>query len=242
MPSRKRAWMRDELILALALYDREGPNPSGVGKEELSAILRSIPVEPELADDPRFRNRPGVSLKVSNFASIDPDCPIKGMPHVGRGDIEVWEEFGSDRERLRRTAAAIRTNIAALTPEQASAEEEGIHDAEEGRVLTRVHRMRERNSMLRAARCGKAIEQTGALACEACGFDFEDAYGERGKAFIECHHVTPVSELRPGTKTSIDDLALLCSNCHRMVHVRRPWLTVEQLKELVASRVRYVGS
>lgn len=226
--------MRDELILALELYDREGPNPSAAAKEKLSAVLRSIPIEPELADDPRFRNRPGVSLKVSNFAAIDPECPIEGMPHVGRGDIQVWEEFGTDRDRLRRTAAAIQANIGALTPEQASAEEEHVHEAEEGRVLTRVHRMRERDGKLRAARCRKAIEEEGTLKCEACGFDFEATYGDRGKSFIECHHVKPVSELKPGTKTSVDDLVLLCSNCHRMVHVRRPWLTIAQLKELIA--------
>jgi hypothetical protein len=25
------------------------------------------------------------------------------------------------------------------------------------------------------------------LACEACGFDFRERYGERGEGFIECH-------------------------------------------------------
>jgi 5-methylcytosine-specific restriction enzyme A len=228
--------MRDELILALELYDREGPNPSGTAKEELSTVLRSIPVEPELADNPRFRNRPGVSLKVSNFAAIDPSSPIEGMPHVGRGDIRVWEEFGGDREKLRRAAAAIRANIVTLTPEQAAVEEDGVYEAEEGRILTRAHRVRERDGKLRAARCERAMKEADALACEVCDFDFEATYGERGKDFIECHHVKPLSELRPGTKTSLDDLALLCSNCHRMVHVRRPWLTVGQLKDLIASR------
>ncbi|MEX2447811.1 MAG: hypothetical protein WD404_03595 [Solirubrobacterales bacterium] len=27
-----------------------------------------------------------------------------------------------------------------------------------------------------------------------------------------------------------EDLALLCANCHRMVHAKRPWLSVEQLR------------
>jgi 5-methylcytosine-specific restriction protein A len=234
MPSRKHAWMRDELILALELYDREGPNPSSAAKEELSAVLRAIPVEPELADDPRFRNRPGISLKVSNFAAIDPSSSIAGMPHVGRGDIKVWEEFNGDRGRLRRAAEAIRANIMTLTPTQASVDEDDVEEAEEGRILTRTHRARERDEKLRAARCEKALEENGVLACGACGFDFEATYGVRGKAFIECHHTKPLSELKPGTKTLLKDLALLCSNCHRMIHVRRPWLTVEQLKALIS--------
>ena len=33
--------------------------------------------------------------------------------------------------------------------------------------------------------------------------------------------------------TRLADLALLCSNCHRMIHRTKQWLTVEELKELV---------
>jgi 5-methylcytosine-specific restriction protein A len=61
---------------------------------------------------------------------------------------------------------------------------------------------------------------------EACGFDFEETDGERGKGFIECHHVKPLHTLKPGEKTSVDDLMLLCSNCRRMVHTKSSWLTV----------------
>lgn len=53
----------------------------------------------------------------------------------------------------------------------------------------------------------------------------------RGEGFIECHHTIPVSELGPGQKTKLRDLVLLCSNCHRMVHSARPWLSVEELQE-----------
>ena len=36
--------------------------------------------------------------------------------------------------------------------------------------------------------------------------------------------------IRPQT-----DLVPVCSNCHRMIHRRRPWLSVEQLRQLVRS-------
>ncbi|WP_421989133.1 HNH endonuclease [Roseococcus sp.] len=42
------------------------------------------------------------------------------------------------------------------------------------------------------------------------------AYGERGRGFIECHHTRPLHTLRPGDKTKIADLVLVCSNCHWM--------------------------
>jgi 5-methylcytosine-specific restriction enzyme A len=81
-----------------------------------------------------------------------------------------------------------------------------------------------------AKRKEKALKQHGTSACEVCGFNFEQAYGKRGKGFIECHHTQPLEAFaKDGGKTRLDDLALLCANCHRMVHSARPWLTVEEL-------------
>jgi putative restriction endonuclease len=73
----------------------------------------------------------------------------------------------------------------------------------------------------------------GRLFCEACDFDFSRKYGNVGDGFIEVHHITPVSELPPGAKTSVEDLVLVCSNCHRILHRRRPWLTIPGLRVLL---------
>jgi 5-methylcytosine-specific restriction protein A len=35
--------------------------------------------------------------------------------------------------------------------------------------------------------------------------------------------------------TTLDDLAVVCANCHRMLH-KRPWRTVPELRELLRSR------
>jgi len=56
--------------------------------------------------------------------------------------------------------------------------------------------------------------------------------GEIGLGFIEAHHVFPISQLTEETDTKIEDLALVCSNCHRMLHRKRLWLTIEKLKEI----------
>ena len=61
-------------------------------------------------------------------------------------------------------------------------------------------------------------------------------YGLIGEDFIECHHTLPVSELTPDSKTRIEDIALLCANCHRMVHRRRPWLRIEDLRKLLQAK------
>lgn len=67
------------------------------------------------------------------------------------------------------------------------------------------------------------------LFCEACGFDFSDKYGDRGTDFIEAHHRVPIAKLRSGTLLKIKDLAMVCANCHRMLHMP-PWTSVENLR------------
>jgi 5-methylcytosine-specific restriction protein A len=78
------------------------------------------------------------------------------------------------------------------------------------------------------------MKKHGKLACEICAFNFAICYGDRGNGFIECHHTKPVETLTAGDKTNLDDLALVCANCHRMIHRRRPWLSVAELRALFA--------
>ncbi|WP_286950279.1 HNH endonuclease [Exiguobacterium sp. UBA4551] len=79
-----------------------------------------------------------------------------------------------------------------------------------------------------------AIREHG-LSCKACSFNFEEVYGERGKDFIEVHHVQPLSTLKKAKKMNPKtDLIPLCSNCHRMIHRRKnELLTVEHLVEIL---------
>lgn len=225
--------MRDELILALDLYLRAGPNPGAEAAAELSDTLRAIPVEQFRTANPKFRSPESVTYKLQNFVALDPSRPAAGFPHGGKGDREVWERFADDPEQLHRVASAICENLDSLTVPEAEEDEEAVIDAEEGQVLTRLHRKRERSAKLRKAKKKAVEKETGRLACEACDVDFGERYGVRAKGFIECHHVIALHTLKPGQRTRLKDLALLCSNCHRVLHLRKPWLSVEQLKQLV---------
>ena len=109
-------------------------------------------------------------------------------------------------------------------------------DGREGRVLTRAHLRRERNRELVGRKKLKVHSETGALRCEVCGFDFYMIYGERGAGFAECHHLVPLADLSPDTRTRLTDLAILCANCHRMIHRQAPWLTLDELRQLVTER------
>lgn len=105
----------------------------------------------------------------------------------------------------------------------------------EGKIVERKHTARERNSALIAQAKEQFKNKNSRLFCEACNFDFEKAYGARGLNFIEAHHITPVSEMLPSQKTKISDIAMVCSNCHKILHRSRPWLTISQLKNLISN-------
>jgi hypothetical protein len=81
----------------------------------------------------------------------------------------------------------------------------------EGKIAYRKHKTRERNlKVIKDAKERFIRKNIGRLYCEACGFDFFDVYGERGKDFIEGHHTKLVSELSDGDKTRVEDIAMLC--------------------------------
>ena len=105
----------------------------------------------------------------------------------------------------------------------------------EGKRIERKHRLRERSSrVVQEAKKLHAKQHNGRMPCQVCDFDFQDTYGIRGRDFVEAHHTSPLSELNDhkGTQISIDDLALVCANCHRMLHMR-PWLSVAELRKLL---------
>lgn len=102
----------------------------------------------------------------------------------------------------------------------------------EGKEIFRLHKSKERNRELIKAAKQKRLQIDEKLCCQVCGFSFADSYGELGEGFIEAHHLFPISQLTEETETKIDDLALVCSNCHRMLHRRRPWLTLDELKTI----------
>jgi hypothetical protein len=104
----------------------------------------------------------------------------------------------------------------------------------EGRELLRLHRSRERNRGLVARKKRRVLIKTGRLECEACGFDFAAVYGELGAGFAECHHTQPLAQGTGERRTALTDLAVVCANCHRMLH-RRPWRTVGELSQLLRS-------
>ena len=99
----------------------------------------------------------------------------------------------------------------------------------EGKPLYVLHKRIERNSAISKKKKNNALKENK-LKCEVCGFDFYKVYGDRGHGYIECHHKKPLSELRGETDVKLKDLSLLCANCHRIIHRKKPYISVSELK------------
>jgi 5-methylcytosine-specific restriction protein A len=234
---RNPVWARDELILALDLYFRVNPiHTSEINPEiqELSRVLNELPIHTNRPEGDRFRNPNGVYMKLCNFLRFDPDYTGTGLTRGGRLEKEIWEEFAGHREVLSATARAIRESRATLSLQQVEAEVPAPEDEfAEGRLLTALHKRRERSVSAVRRKKASVLAATRRLACEACGFDFGDFYGPLGQGFAECHHTVALSELTHTGSTRLADLALICANCHRMIHRSRPMLTVAQLRQQI---------
>lgn len=106
-----------------------------------------------------------------------------------------------------------------------------VNEFYEGSPSLRSHIIRERNrDLVEKAKRQFQENHQGKLYCEICGFDFNKVYGDFGNGFIEVHHIKPISTMREGETTKDEDLAMLCSNCHSIIHRKQPWLSMSELK------------
>lgn len=112
-----------------------------------------------------------------------------------------------------RAVAFFEDVVRALPHAAAENEERDVYPRCENRKRVTSHVQRERSRLL-ATEC--KIRDN--YKCQVCGHRFEDVYGELGMEFAEAHHRVPLNQLRENIKTSVEDLATVCANCHRMLH------------------------
>jgi predicted HNH restriction endonuclease len=225
-------WTWDEEILAFDLYIREGLLSDGRPEViELSDLLQELSIHPPESRTPTFRNQAGVARKLADIGTRDPRHPERKQTSGSRLDEEIWERFGDDPSEASALANEIRLGVRLGLEETVEEQEELARP--EGRVVYvyRLHRRVERNRGLVERKKQAVRDSTGALACEACGFDFAVRYGEVGEGFAEVHHVRPL-HLGEAT-TSLDDLVVLCANCHRIAHRMSELPTLEDLRSIL---------
>ncbi|HWB93721.1 MAG TPA: HNH endonuclease [Puia sp.] len=204
----------------------------------MSKTLNALPIFEERPDAEKFRNPNGVATKLSNFLPFDENYKGKGLDHNSKLDKELFQEFRTQKPRLHKIAQQIKlvvsnSDLKELIEAIEEDDESRDDSVLEGQILYRLHKVRERERKIVQRKKDQALAQSGKLICEACEFVFADFYGPLGVGFIECHHRVPLSQFKVEKRTALDDLALVCSNCHRMLHKKIDALSIEDLKMLV---------
>jgi predicted HNH restriction endonuclease len=98
----------------------------------------------------------------------------------------------------------------------------------EGEIYVQETAFRRRNAALIQAK-----KANSDYCCEICGFSFEKTYGKIGREHIIAHHIKPLSRQSKPSKTTLEDIILLCANCHAMVHAKNPPIMPHELRRLL---------
>jgi hypothetical protein len=118
----------------------------------------------------------------------------------------------------RQLTNSLKSNMLPVVPIVPSEDAEAV----EGELKTLIIRHRHREQKHRRAKLSDALNRNnGRLICEVptCRFDFHARYGELGAGFAEVHHKLPLGKSPPkGRPIKLSDLAVVCANCHRMIH------------------------
>jgi len=101
--------------------------------------------------------------------------------------------------------------------------------SQEGKLEQVVVNRYERNPELRK-RC---IDKNGTICC-ICGFNFEKAYGDKGKGFIYIHHIKPLYSTGEIETDPINDLVPVCGNCHGIIHRDKDKIvSIEEMRKII---------
>ena len=205
---------------------------------QLSQTLNSLPIYSEEERKLDFRNPSGVAMKLCNFMAIDPTNENKGLTSYSRLDESTFHEFQDKRDELKKIFTLILNslkdkktinNLYKIEDETDNL----VKEVFEGEIIYKLHKLRERDSKLTESKKKLVLKNTGKLECEVCDFDFYEKYGDLGKGFIECHHIKQLSTYISNQKTLVEDLALVCSNCHRMLHRNIEDMSIKNLKNTI---------
>ncbi|MDF3284979.1 HNH endonuclease [Gordonia sp. N1V] len=233
-------WTWPELVLAGGLLLSAGWDRTLRAHEkpviELSRFLRDR--NPEMALSPTFRSPGSVQHKLEDLRTSRPSYS-GAATRGGKLTAQMARALVDELEKMLELARLLRDSPDLVRDDQnrdgtsaIEAPDAGIATAIEGRLIRRVVIARERDRALRDRKLKSVVAAGRPIACEVCSFDFQTSYGEHGEGYIQVHHVLPL-HVSGQVTTTLDDLVLLCANCHVMIHHGKEWKTPDELRGMV---------
>lgn len=135
----QRNWTREELIVAFNLYCKTPFGRIHVRNPQIIELARAIGRTPS-----------AVSWKLANFARLDPTLRkrnIVGAGHGARAEVEVWNEFNGDWDRLALESERLLEKMTGRAPEIVRE----TYDLPEGMSRETLVRVRINQGFFRAA-------------------------------------------------------------------------------------------
>lgn len=120
-----------------------------------------------------------------------------------------------------------------------AAEDEVVSEAEETPYSDTITEARVFSLHRRIERRGgssKKVKKALGTTCMACDLNMGERYGQIGEGYIEAHHLVPIASLTAGDSVTLDprkDFAVLCPNCHRIIHRLDDPSDLEALRKLL---------
>jgi 5-methylcytosine-specific restriction endonuclease McrA len=150
---------------------------------------------------------------------------IDRLPQQYSGQsLQVLRTLAPESARLLRTVWGGK-----LRSSRFPASERVVAQAREGTMIEHVRYSRGRSRRLR----DEALRRADGT-CEACARDFSRVLDGKGVRVLQVHHRKQLSASDAPRVTHVDDLAVLCANCHALVHMSRILpLQVEQLRVML---------
>ena len=182
--------------------------------------------------DKRRRGEPAnyvdwnVDAVVPGFGDDETPSPLQAhlVPDGPLHDDVAWNYLVGSGVQISDAAAQQLEELWALHVDRtvnSSPPDEDLSSTE-NRKNRKLIWSRSRERALRDAKIHAAVRSSpgGHLRCEVpgCGFCFEEVYGEVGKRFAHVHHLNALSANENEVRTKLEDLAIVCANCHAMIH------------------------
>ena len=71
--------------------------------------------------------------------------------------------------------------------------------------------------------------------CTICEFDFKATFRGLERDLLVAHHIKPIGKRKKPARTTLNEIDVLCPNCHAAVHSQDPPLSADQLRQRLVS-------
>ncbi len=211
-------------------------------RPDCGGYLVVVPTTNAIQPDPLYPPFPiGASSSPARYSMADPRWRTDFDEQLVSAKVPIladYRDLHSDQETEAPSIQGFEIAISQAPalpngPATESQDEGANFEYEEG-----IRYQAERSFFQRNPQLARQAKDAYTCVCKVCGFDFAMTYGILGLGFAEMHHLNPLSERPPGEwtagiLTNIADIAVLCANCHRMIHRRKPAFSIEELRAMI---------